>query len=263
MTSKRELDRYIPEPNKPFENLNGDHTLRYMFAKQLVDGAAVLDAGCGCGYGSKHLADNGAQSISAIDIDRSAIKYAKKHYDLCNLDFAVVDGTHLSFRDNSFDVVTSIEVIEHVPNFREYLKEIHRILKPKGVLLISTPNKQYDIQKGLFLVHHIQEFYPDEFYHLLREYFGECLLYGKRIVDQQILRKQNNLVGRIKSSIIKLAALAFPHYLIKRMPGIVINMGGVLFTENVAFKPDDFEISQTNIKKASNLIAVCKVRKVS
>lgn len=66
MKSKRELDRHVPTPNKPFEKLNGDHTLRYMFATQRVDGAVVLDDGCGCGYRSKYLADNGALSISVI-----------------------------------------------------------------------------------------------------------------------------------------------------------------------------------------------------
>jgi len=87
-----ERGRYIQEPNKAFKQLSGDHTSRYIFAKQFVHEAVVLDSGCGCGYGSKYLADN-ASFIIGLDIDSYSIKCARKRYGASNLEFIVIDST--------------------------------------------------------------------------------------------------------------------------------------------------------------------------
>ena len=102
----------------------------------------VLDDGCGSGYGSYYLAANGAKEVVGIDVAADAVEYAKTRYIHENLEFVQMNSTELSFGDESFDVVTSFQVIEHIEDADKFLQQMPRVLKSGGIALISTPNKQ-------------------------------------------------------------------------------------------------------------------------
>ena len=106
---------------------------------QMVEGEVVLDVGCGAGSFAYHIASK-VSKVVAIDILESSIEIAKDFFSLPNIEFIAGDLFQLDFPDNSFDCILFLETIEHVDNPVKFLNEFHRILKPNGCLIISTPN---------------------------------------------------------------------------------------------------------------------------
>lgn len=106
---------------------------------QMVEGDVVLDVGCGAGSFAHHIATK-VSKVVAIDILESSIEIAKDFFSLPNIEFIAGDLFQLDFPDTSFDCILFLETIEHVDNPVKYLNEFHRILKPNGCLIISTPN---------------------------------------------------------------------------------------------------------------------------
>ena len=102
-----------------------------------VAGKRVLEVGCGRGAVCRWLADVGADVVG-VDISSAAVKLAR---DLVpNAALSVADAAALPFPHVSFDVVISLETLEHVPNHRRALRELVRVTRPGGRILISTPN---------------------------------------------------------------------------------------------------------------------------
>jgi len=158
-----------------------EHIIRYQFAKPYIQNAVVLDAGCGCGYGTHHLATEGAQRVIGIDISPDAISYSQKRYPAPNLSFQVMDVTAPTFGDEMFDTVVCLEVFEHIPNYEKLLVESRRILKPGGRLVISTPNKEIfsPDQEEPINPWHIREFRKEEFETLLRKHFDDVQFWSQ------------------------------------------------------------------------------------
>ena len=96
-------------------------------------GIAVLDAPCGDGSLAATLRQAGYDA-HGVDIDRTAAALLGSAYHDADL------NDRLPFADASFDVVLSIEGIEHLEDRFAYLRELHRILKPQGTLILTTPN---------------------------------------------------------------------------------------------------------------------------
>ena len=140
--SDHPVERFDPESFRG-ELVEAEHLVRYRWAASAVAGRDVLDAGCGEGYGSRLLAElGGARRCVGIDVDERTIAAARTAYgDLDALDFEPGDVTRLPFTDDSFDVVTCFETIEHVAAQREAVAELARVLRPGGLLLISSPNR--------------------------------------------------------------------------------------------------------------------------
>ncbi|HLY62734.1 MAG TPA: methyltransferase domain-containing protein [Terriglobia bacterium] len=116
-----------------------EHIVRYRFAARLVEGGRVLDVACGTGYGSSILAEK-AMSVVGIDYSFETIRYARKNYSSPNLNFSVGDCRSLPFQNESFGVAVMYEAIEHIAEQEQCLAEIRRILDPRGILILSTPN---------------------------------------------------------------------------------------------------------------------------
>jgi SAM-dependent methyltransferase len=107
--------------------------LRKIQALAFPKNTAILDAPCGAGVFASTIARMGFR-ISAADIDPSA-----RH--LLGDSFAEADlNGRLPWTNDSFDVVCSIEGIEHLENPYQYLRELHRVLRPSGTLILTTPN---------------------------------------------------------------------------------------------------------------------------
>lgn len=101
-----------------------------------VRGRTVLDAGCGTGRGTAALAGHHADVV-AIDIGLKLAAAARRR---CACRPAVGNVMSLPFSDATFDVVLSMEVIEHLPDPALAVKEFGRVLKKGGHLVLSTPN---------------------------------------------------------------------------------------------------------------------------
>jgi SAM-dependent methyltransferase/predicted nucleic acid-binding Zn-ribbon protein len=121
-------------------DLFNEHLARYRLAARWGKGMRILDAGCGTGYGAAELAQAAAH-VTAIDASAEAVAYAREHFQAPNLDFAQGDCLHLP--QGPFDLITAFEVIEHLADWRGFLREAHRALSPEGLFLVSTPNKLY------------------------------------------------------------------------------------------------------------------------
>jgi SAM-dependent methyltransferase len=132
-------ERVIPGRVDP--DLLNEHLARYRFAAQFAAGAKVLDAGCGTGYGTAMLA--GALSAVGVDLSGEAIAHAVSAYTSPGVRFLQASCESLPFADNSFDLITAFEVIEHLRRWQDLLDEARRVLRPGGILLVSTPNKAW------------------------------------------------------------------------------------------------------------------------
>ena len=154
------------------------HLKRYRFAEPWCRGRDVLDAGCGVGYGSAELGRSGRR-VLGVDIDADAVAYARARYAAPNVEFAVMDLAALALDDASFDAVCAFEAIEHVRDQRAVLSELARVLRPHGVLVLSTPRSERTTQLPENPFHTV-EFAPDDLERLLREFFAGVELYGQR-----------------------------------------------------------------------------------
>ena len=108
-------------------------------------GRRVLEIGCGRGGFACWLAarERGPEQIVAADFSHTALQkaqqFARKRH-MPNLHWEVGDIQTISHADESFDLVISCETIEHVPNPRQAVKELSRVLKRSGLLILTTPN---------------------------------------------------------------------------------------------------------------------------
>lgn len=106
-------------------------------ALKTYDFKKVLDAGCGDGEIGRLLLSQRKVEVYGVDISRKGVELANKK----GLHAKVGDiSVKIPFKNNSFDLVLSSESIEHVLNPDTFLKEIYRVLKPGGIILITTPN---------------------------------------------------------------------------------------------------------------------------
>ncbi|HDY67932.1 MAG TPA: class I SAM-dependent methyltransferase [Candidatus Scalindua sp.] len=99
---------------------------------------SILDIGCNQGYFERYYLIGKAEKVRAIDIDPQAIEYAQmkdgeEYYVCCN-------SASLPFLDREFDKVLCLDTLEHVDDEKKTISEIKRVLKPNGLLVLSTPN---------------------------------------------------------------------------------------------------------------------------
>lgn len=106
----------------------------------LNDVNSVLDVGCGHGFITSMIAKNTKARVTGTDFSKSAVSQAGEFYKLPNLSFVDGDAKKLPFDDNSFDLVVSSEIIEHIPGPQDVIEEFYRVVKPGGLVLITTPN---------------------------------------------------------------------------------------------------------------------------
>lgn len=160
-------------------DLFNEHVSRYKFAARLLrEGAAVLDLGCGTGYGTGDL--TAAASIVGADISAEAVNYARANYGREGVTFLEASCDALPLPDHQFDLITAFEVIEHLDNWRGLLAEARRLLRPGGQFVVSTPNKAYYAEtRGATGPNpfHTHEFEYGEFETALCEYFPQVRIW--------------------------------------------------------------------------------------
>jgi SAM-dependent methyltransferase len=118
-----------------------DHLARYRFASAFVREKRVLDIACGPGYGSHMLAEAGAREVVGVDISPQILGYARDNYSREGVFFR--EGSVYDYEaDPPYDIITSFETIEHVPEYRRAIANLFKLLKPGGVLLVSSPDRR-------------------------------------------------------------------------------------------------------------------------
>jgi len=148
------------------------HRAAYAFAIALARGeahAAILDLGCGTGYGARELAEALPRVVA---VDRIAPD-AKARHPQCR--FIRADAAHLPLQKASFDMVVSFQVIEHLDDPGPYLAALSGLLRPGGVALLSTPNRLESDGENPF---HVREYEAGELSLLLERYFGDVEMLG-------------------------------------------------------------------------------------
>jgi 2-polyprenyl-3-methyl-5-hydroxy-6-metoxy-1,4-benzoquinol methylase len=150
-------------------------------------GKAVLDAGCGLGIGT-HILAREALGVWGLDNNADTIKVAKLLYEGPRLKFEEVDLLEELPRPfATFDIVTCIEVIEHVKDYEKIIITLKKFHDPKRrtVFFISSPNRNSQKlgQQKPNNEYHVREWMAGEFYQILTKHFGSVVLYSGERVD--------------------------------------------------------------------------------
>ncbi len=135
--SSSQMDTYL-EPLKQ-GSLRKDSRFKKSF--ELVEGPNILDVGCSIGAVSYTIAkEHPNWEVTGVDILPESIRIAKEKMKLSNSRYEVRDVLTKPFKPNSFDCVIFLETIEHVDVPGAFIRQFHRVLKPGGFLIVSTPN---------------------------------------------------------------------------------------------------------------------------
>jgi 2-polyprenyl-6-hydroxyphenyl methylase/3-demethylubiquinone-9 3-methyltransferase len=144
------------DPNGPFKPLHRINPTRLTYirdrlcrafqrdskAAKSLEGLSVLDIGCGGGLVCEPLARLGAR-VTGIDPGAESIDAAKAHAEAGHLaiDYQAATAEELAARGESYDAVLLLEVVEHVPDVPAFLKMVSPLVKPSGIILLSTLNR--------------------------------------------------------------------------------------------------------------------------
>lgn len=164
-----------------------EHYHRYLLAREFCRGKDVLDVAAGEGYGTALLAQV-ARSAVGIEIDADTVAAARKEFQRPNLRFEQGDARALSLPDASVDVVASFETLEHLAEQDLFLSEIRRVLRPGGLLIISTPDRDAYSPIGTPPnPYHVLELTRAEFEGLLLRHFSHAALSAQRALIGSVI----------------------------------------------------------------------------
>jgi SAM-dependent methyltransferase len=156
------------------------HSFPYHFVRDLLHGGErVLEVGFGEGYGAKLLEDS-LSEYHGIEVSSDAYEHASTHYSTEKLRFWLYDGDSFPFDDDRFDFVISFHVLEHLEKPTSYLREMRRVCRGGGTIVIVTPNRIHRLLPGErpWNRFHLREFDPEELHALLSTVFVRIELMG-------------------------------------------------------------------------------------
>jgi len=155
----------------------------------------VLEIGCGAGFASKYLVKKYGFEVTGTDFDPEQIELAKTHHEAnTKLKFFQADAAKLPFDNNEFDMILSINVFHHIFLWQNALKEIDRVLKPKGIFIFAdfaysklTVNLFSPIVKnyGLYAIDDIIQFFNNQNYQIIYKKKSIGIFNSYRIVFQK------------------------------------------------------------------------------
>ncbi len=256
-------ERALPQSTQSLEDylVYLKHLALYRFAARYAAQKCVLDLGCGEGYGSDALAHT-AHFVVAADRNVEVVQHARQKYTRANLAFVVCDAQALPFRTASFATIVSFEVIEHIPNVRQYLEEIARVGAARGTVILSTPNRVLRLlpfQKP-WNRFHLREYDARGLARAVRAVFPRAQMLGitatPPILEIEKRRvKQNPFVAYPKMLIQLFIPRAVYAWLKARRAPRVEAAHAVAF-DATRFGVDDFRITADGLRECINLIAI-------
>ena len=148
------------------------HVIAYKEAAKIISGT-VLEIGSGEGFGIRELAPKAEHYIA---VDKYNTSISKKLQANNKITFIRNEVPPLKeIEDNSVDFVVSFQVIEHIKNDKLFLQEIHRVLKPGGKAILTTPNILMSLSRSPW---HIREYNPGQMKEILKSSFENIELKG-------------------------------------------------------------------------------------
>lgn len=188
-------ERYVPSVHGYVEL---EHRHRYHIASRLATGKRVLDIACGEGYGSAILAQSAAHVVG-VDVEESVVAHANAKYASEKTTFLVGKCEDIPVPDHTIDLVVSFETLEHTRNQDQMLSEIHRVLEPDGVLILSSPNRSYFLNAHAppnpF---HLKELSLFELDTLLKRNFKFVRLLGQRVAYGSVIAPLQEKTSQIE-----------------------------------------------------------------
>ncbi len=142
--------------------------LAYHRAAELVEGD-ILEIGTGSGYGVEVIA---AKATRFISIDK---ELPATPLQLENVEYYDMEVPPIDFENCSFDSVVSFQVIEHIEEDIDFVREVARVLRPGGKFVVSTPNAPMSLTRNPW---HVREYNADELRNLLECHFSKVEAYG-------------------------------------------------------------------------------------
>lgn len=154
------------------------HRFGYQDLVYRIDASTrVIDIGCGEGYGAAALAE-AAAFVVACDYSAEAVAHARQKYARPNMAFVVCDAQRLPFRENSADVVSSLQVIEHFTDTSAHLAGVALALRPDGFHYCATPNIAEMSPDEADNEYHLRDFTAPQLAEAMGERFGTVEILG-------------------------------------------------------------------------------------
>lgn len=140
-------ERWYRAYDDPVALLRAEHRVKFPWILERIrdEGirdARVLDVGCGGGFLSNALARHGF-AVTGIDLSEESLKVAQGHDETKTVSYQVADAYALPFPDESFDVVTAMDFLEHVEEPEKVIRELSRVLRPHGLFFFHTFNRNF------------------------------------------------------------------------------------------------------------------------
>lgn len=236
----------------------GEHAARYVFALPFIQDQNVLDIACGTGYGIGLMRAK-AKLVVGVDIDAEAAREARRE---CGDNGAVLlgNGLGLPFPSETFDVITSFETLEHLHERASFLSELNRVLRPKGTLLLSTPNANYSMPVNGVPINpfHIHEYEPAELRSELEGYFSTERFLGQTLSSairiSPFFEDQKRLPRDLSKQMQLLGWKAF-----NKIPfGVRERLSEAIWSKPFYPTEMDYNFTAESVETAPTLVAVCR-----
>lgn len=146
--SSEELTLFVPKGKSPTTQRQFDLYWYYKFFERLIENKGYkngLELGCGRGTLSLYLNQYEGLDVNLIDVSKDAINLAKINFNLFEAkgNFCLASCDNLPFPDSHFDIVYSIGLLEHLPDYKKTIIESYRVLKPGGIMVsLNFPSKK-------------------------------------------------------------------------------------------------------------------------
>ena len=198
-----------------------------------------------------------------MDVSPRAIEAARRRAPNGHPEFLVTSGFELPFPDDSFDLVTTFQVLEHVPDPTAFLQEIKRVARPGGTVIVATPNAAIRLYPGMtpWNPFHVHEYLAAELRDLLADVFTQVQLLGMfgvpALYETEIRRvaAARRSVGRRWPIRVARAVLpAFARKWLRAMVSPSKDLKTIL-----QFSVADLFYTNTDLDRAMDLLAVCQL----
>jgi len=185
-------ERLLPEIDTLFGTF--EHLHRYAIALEICKGKDVLDLACGEGYGS-NLLSRVSKSTVGVDVSSEVIAHAHSKYIKENLSFCLGSATKIPLGDKSIDVVVSYETLEHFVEHEHFMIEVKRVLRPEGILILSTPDRDLYHNRDPNNIYHLRELDTEELKNLVSNSFANNMLFKQRMFIGSVINDDDGING--------------------------------------------------------------------